>query len=177
MRLPNIIRAHSEPMESDPVSIPRGAVNHRRHVARGLKWLGAGLAALVALGLAGCLTYPLWGGYGPWRALPTGKAPISQTVDDERFAEVGQEALEAIRVHRKKHGFPALTAAVSIGQMTIHARSQIAIQGPHAPKLESPAFGGLLAPDTTVFLRKRRCLDPSPARGSPTICLSPQTDL
>ena len=51
-------------MESDPVSIPRGAVNPRRHVARGLKWLGVGLAALVALGLAGCLSYPLWDGGG-----------------------------------------------------------------------------------------------------------------
>ena len=97
------------------MSIRIGTVNHRRQVTTRLKRLGAGLAALVALGLAGCLSYPLWDGYGPWHALPTGKAPMSQTVDDERFADVGQQALEAIRVHRGKHGFPALTAAVSIG--------------------------------------------------------------
>lgn len=89
-------------------------MNPRKHIARGLTWLGAGLAALVALGLAGCLSYPLWDGYGPWRALPTGKAPVSQTVDDERFADVGQLALAAIRAHRETQGFPALTAAVSV---------------------------------------------------------------
>jgi CubicO group peptidase (beta-lactamase class C family) len=88
-------------------------VKFRKHVAKRLKWVG--LVATIALGLAGCLSYHLRGGYGLWHAMPTGAAPISQTVDDERFTDVGQQALEAIRVHRKRRGFPALTAAVSIG--------------------------------------------------------------
>lgn len=69
---------------------------------------------LLVLVLAACLSYPPWNGYGPWRESPDEAAPLSQTVEDERFAEVGQRALEAIRLHRKRHGFPALTAAVSI---------------------------------------------------------------
>ena len=90
-------------------------MNPRKNIARRLKRLGIGLAAVAALVSAACVSYPLWDGFGPWQELPVGNAPISQTVDDDRFADAGQHALEAIRVHREKQGFPALTAAVSIG--------------------------------------------------------------
>lgn len=73
------------------------------------------MTTVAVLVLVLFLSYPLWDGFGPWQVLPTGKVPTSHTVDDSRFSNVGQRALEAIRVHREKHGFPALTAAVSIG--------------------------------------------------------------
>lgn len=89
-------------------------MNSKRSIAGGRKWLRLGLVAVVALALVAYLSYPLWSGFGAWQTLPTESVPISQTVDDEFYAEVGERALEAIRLHRERHGFPALTAAVSI---------------------------------------------------------------
>jgi CubicO group peptidase (beta-lactamase class C family) len=73
------------------------------------------VAAIAALAVSSFLIYSFSSGFGPWRDLPSGEAPSSQTFDDDRFAGVGQLALEAIRAHRERHGFPALTAAVAIG--------------------------------------------------------------
>jgi serine beta-lactamase-like protein LACTB len=86
----------------------------KRSVVQALKWLGRGVGVLAIVALLAWLTQPLWDGTGSWRELPEGDAPRSQTVDDERFAHAGQRALEIIAAHRERHGFPALTAAVSI---------------------------------------------------------------
>jgi CubicO group peptidase (beta-lactamase class C family) len=87
----------------------------KRSVARALKWLGRGVGVLAIVALLAWLTQSLWDGTGAWRSLPEGDAPRSQTIDDERFADAGQRALEIIAAHRERYGFPALTAAVSIG--------------------------------------------------------------
>ena len=89
-------------------------MNLNRYSARALKSLGAGLALLLALILLAGVSYPLWDGFGSWQALPEEEAPHSQSIADDRFADVGPLALEAIRAHRARHHFPALTAAVSI---------------------------------------------------------------
>ena len=69
---------------------------------------------IVVLAFCGCVSYPLWNGYGAWQTLPTDNVPSSQTLDDVRFTDAGQQALEAIKSHRDTQGFPALTAAVAI---------------------------------------------------------------
>lgn len=70
--------------------------------------------AFVLIAFCGCVHNPIWNGYGPWQSLPSDKTPFSQTVDDDRFADEGQQALETLKSHRETHGFPAITAAIAI---------------------------------------------------------------
>ena len=69
---------------------------------------------LILSGLTAWLSYPLWDGMGPWRSLPNEPAPASFDLTDNEYADAGVAALELIAAHRERHGFPAITAAVSV---------------------------------------------------------------
>lgn len=69
---------------------------------------------VVAIGALAAWSYPVWGGWGAWHAMPSGDAPRSHYVADPAFARTGAAALDALVDHRDQHGFPALTAAVSL---------------------------------------------------------------
>lgn len=81
---------------------------------RFLKWFGAGLGVFVLLIGGAWLSYPLWDGFGAWRRLPDAPAPLVQGLADARFQPAAETALAAIAVHRETHGFPGISAAVSI---------------------------------------------------------------
>ena len=65
------------------------------------------------------LVYRLWFDFGPWVDLPHDDIPENSRQIDDLYAEAGQTALGAIRGHRDKHGFPAITAAVAVDQSVV----------------------------------------------------------
>lgn len=75
--------------------------------------LVAGAILAILFGAATWFSYPLWGGWGAWHDMPITEAPASSRLVDDRFADAGADALEALSNHRYEHGFPAITAAVS----------------------------------------------------------------
>ncbi|MDT8342472.1 MAG: serine hydrolase domain-containing protein [Longimicrobiales bacterium] len=83
-------------------------------VRAALRWLLIGLAGTGAVALVAWLTFPVWSGFGAWTALPAGPAPAHQVLLDPRFAQAGDSALALLAAHRREHGFPALTGAVSV---------------------------------------------------------------
>lgn len=81
----------------------------------------AALVFLVVAAIGGWVSYPLWDGFGPWKALPESLAPSEQRLEDPRYANAALLAQDAIVRHRAEHGFPAISAAVSVNGELIWA--------------------------------------------------------
>jgi len=86
---------------------------------RALKWTLVGGAGLGVLGLVLFLTFPAWSGFGAWIPVPEEAAPRTSVVRDSLYADAARGALKAIAEHRQEHGFPGITASVSIEGETV----------------------------------------------------------
>ncbi|MCZ6869422.1 MAG: serine hydrolase [Gammaproteobacteria bacterium] len=75
------------------------------------------LIVLIAVGTF--LGYQLWFDFGPWVELPHNDVPENERQIDDQYAAAGRTAMDAIREHRDKHGFPAITAAVAVAQSVV----------------------------------------------------------
>ena len=84
---------------------------------RVLKSLSILLIVLIAVGTF--LGYQLWFDFGPWVELPHNDVPENARQIDDQYAAAGRTAMDAVREHRDKHGFPAITAAVAVAQSVV----------------------------------------------------------